>query len=95
MRIVVLVGLLAACGIDTGTRDVHHDIEADFDGDGLLDHARLTDERDGFRHTFAYLDIWLAGEHGYETAKFKDGQWIWVDHARYRNLARVMRLYGY
>ena len=86
--------LLLSCG-DTGTRNVHRAIEADFNGDGRIDHAKLTDERDGFRNTFAYLDIWLAGEDGYETAKFKDNRWIWIDHAKYPRLASIMRRQGY
>jgi hypothetical protein len=92
MRFVLLM-LLAAC--ETGDHNIHVMIDADFDGDGRLDHARLTDERDGFRHTFAYLDIWLAGQADFETAKFKDGRWIWIDHAKYQNLAWLMRRYGY
>jgi hypothetical protein len=95
MRCVMFAGLLAACGIDTGTRNVHLAIDADFNDDGRVDHAKLSDDRDGFRHTFAYLEIWLAGHEGYETAKFKDGRWIWIDHAKYSNLAWLMRMHGY
>lgn len=86
---------LAGCGMTDGARPTHLDIVADFDGDGRDDHARLTDERDGFRRTFAYLDIWLADGRDAESAKFKEGRWIWIDHAKYRNLASIMRRYGY
>ena len=95
MRSVMFVAALAACGVDTGSHNIHLAIDADFNDDGRIDHAELTDERDGFRHTFAYLDMWLAGHEGYETAKFKEGRWIWIDHAKYPNLAWLMRRHGY
>lgn len=94
MRALVLA-LLFAASCDTGDRNVRIGIDADFDGDGRLDHAQLTDERDGFRRTFAYLDVSLAAAPDVETAKYKDGRWIWIDHAKYRNLASIMRRYGY
>jgi hypothetical protein len=93
MRLLIVVALLAAC--TPGARPPHRSIAADFDGDGRIDRAELTDERDGFRHTFAYLEIQLAGTSTRETAKYKDGRWIWVDHARYPRLASVMHGYGY
>ena len=86
MRLVLC--LLVACAPP-------REIDADFNGDGLIDHAVLTDERDGFRTTFAYLYITLAGASEPETAKFKEGRWIWIDHARYPQLASIMRRYGY
>ena len=86
----VLCSLLVACA-----PSVPREIDADFNGDGRLDHAVVTDERDGFRTTFAYLDVTLAGATEPETAKFKDGRWIWIDHARYPQLASIMRRYGY
>lgn len=63
----------------------------DFTGDGLADLALYRDERDGFRHTFAYLDIYpndgtpLARAHAVE-AKWKDGHWVWIDPADYPGL---------
>lgn len=57
----------------------------DFTGDGHTDLGLFTDERDGFRSTFAYLDL-VRDDGTIEQAKYKDGRWIWVDLAAYPGL---------
>jgi hypothetical protein len=95
MRAFVAVALLAACVPRAQAQDRAHPYTLyirDFSGDGIADIAYLEDRRDGFRHTFAYLEIykndgtprWLAEP---DTAKLKDGRWIWVDLAEYPALA--------
>ncbi|NVB82315.1 MAG: hypothetical protein HOV81_28300 [Kofleriaceae bacterium] len=63
----------------------------DFTGDGLVDLAMYLDERDGFRHTFAYLDIYTNDGTPLERAKpvqakWKEGHWAWIDPATYPGL---------
>jgi hypothetical protein len=60
----------------------------DFDGDGTLDLGVFSDERDGFRNTFAYLEIWsndgrALAEATPVSAKWKEGHWVWIDVSRY------------
>lgn len=62
-------------------------LQLDFDNDGRLDLGVLADDRDGFRNTFAYLEMTLDdGQRTRESAKWKDGHWVWVDLARYPTL---------
>lgn len=63
----------------------------DFTGDGTDDLALFRDERDGFRHTFAYLDIYVNDGTPLDavvvvSAKWKEGHWTWIDPARYPGL---------
>lgn len=63
----------------------------DFTGDGLVDLAMYLDERDGFRHTFAYLDIYTndgtpLADAVVEEAKWKEGHWAWIDPADWPGL---------
>ena len=60
----------------------------DFDGDGTLDLGVFTDERDGIRNTFAYLEIWAndgrtLAEAAPVSAKWKEGHWVWIDVSQY------------
>jgi hypothetical protein len=63
----------------------------DFTGDGVDDLALYQDTRDGFRHCFSYLEIWTNDgtpieQAQSETAKWKDGDWVWIDPAKYPRL---------
>jgi hypothetical protein len=60
----------------------------DFDGDGAPDLGVFSDERDGFRSTFAYLEIWsddgrTLADAVPVSAKWKDGHWVWIDVESY------------
>jgi hypothetical protein len=66
-------------------------IAFDFTGDDVDDLAVYTDNRDGFRRTFSYLEIWRNdGAHltdaTSETAKWKEGHWAWIDPDAYPGL---------
>jgi hypothetical protein len=72
-------------------RDLGHGqqlLRYDFDGDATLDLGVFSDERDGFRDTFAYLDIWsndgrALADAAPVSAKWKEGHWAWIDVASY------------
>lgn len=66
-------------------------IRYDFDGDGTLDLGVFLDERDGFRETFAYLEVWKndgtsIAQAKPVSAKWKDGRWVWIDLAEFPGL---------
>ena len=66
-------------------------IAHDFTGDGSPDLAIYFDERDGFRHTFSYLDIYANDGTPLDAAqpaqaKWKEGHWAWIDPAAYPGL---------
>lgn len=84
MRLAGLV-LLVACGSPDGSGEYIVDVT----GDGVADRVVVTDERDGFRHTFAYADIYVSQRGEAVTAKFKEGRWIWVDPAAFPGLAKL------
>lgn len=63
----------------------------DFTGDGVPDLGVFTDERDGFRRTFAYLTIYANDGTRLDKiepveAKWKEGHWAWIDLAQYPGL---------
>jgi hypothetical protein len=63
-------------------------LQYDFDGDATLDLGVFSDERDGFRDTFAYLDIWSndgrsLADAAPVNAKWKEGHWAWIDVSHY------------
>jgi len=67
-------------------------IAYDFTGDGVDDLASYRDTRDGFRDTFAYLDIWCNDGTPLAVApvthaKWKDGHWDWIDERAFPGLA--------
>jgi hypothetical protein len=69
-----------------GTLIVH-----DFNEDGKDDFALYMDNRDGFRHTFSYLDIYIDDGRSIslaepEQAKWKEGHWAWIDESVYPGL---------
>jgi hypothetical protein len=66
-------------------------VSHDFDADGTKDLAIFTDDRDGFRRTFAYLDIFADRGAPLEQAapvqgKWKDARWIWIEPRDYPGL---------
>ena len=87
MRFLLAVACLAACGSPANASGTYL---RDVTGDGIVDRIVVTDERDGFRTTFAYADIYISDGDGPPiTAKLKDGRWIWVDAAQFPGLAAL------
>lgn len=82
---LLLVLLVACSGPSNGSGEYVLDVT----GDGIDDRVVVTDERDGFRRTFAYADIYVNGAAEPVTAKLKDGRWIWVDAAKFPGLASL------
>lgn len=85
MRLAGLLLVVACSAPANGSGEYILDVT----GDGVLDRVVVTDERDGFRRTFAYADIYVSRRGIAVTAKLKDGRWIWVDPAQFPGLAKL------
>lgn len=84
MRLAGLV-LLLACGSSNASGEYILDVT----GDGIADRVVVTDDRDGFRRTFAYAEIYVSQGDVAVTAKLKEGRWIWVDPAAFPGLSKL------